>query len=705
DQFKNYSQLLQACGPRSAMGEFIWQLRRRAGVISLFWDWGHGSDKRQFRRRLYRSTVDRLRALLPSVLDRVNFEYQYWHDISACPNDLAILAVSLLLESCPKDKRKTVEEKLNGMDNQDLFERCREFLTEHDYLIFFDMMDTQKGLESWDLIKQHLLCESTRATIVVLTRSKRVATYCVDGEECRALNLINVMKGFCGKHESSHKLLLGRTDEDKLLQGQMKEFPLVTFVWGIAGVGKSAIVSFFYDLVAFKYDMCGWVDVPHPFNLRDLCRSLLLDFYSDDVYAKETALIGMMEGQDPIQGCRKVLSENKCLLVIDGLQSTHDWDLIKSTLLFGPVSGSSTIVITREESIATYCADRKQDIINVKGLETGKALYLFRKITIDGKQLPSQAETISKLIVSKCGGIPEVIVAIGKYTREYIRDKKFLESINADFMGCLETNSVFPSLTSLFCWMQSYFDACSDELKPCIFYMAVFPADQSIRKSRLLRRWIAEGYSSGGGGTEEEKVEKLMSELMKLSILYQEQQKSTMIKSHCKVNGFFREYIKSRPMEDNLVFELEGNCSPSSQLTGQHLTISSSWDRDEIVFKSMDLSRLRSLTVFGEWRSFLICDKMKLLRVLDLEGTSSASDGTGSVTDEDLEKIVKQFPRLKFMSLRRCVLITYLPDALGSMRQLETLDVRHTSIVELPPAIITKLHKLQYIRAGNTIIT
>ncbi|XBI05448.1 hypothetical protein VPH35_133611 [Triticum aestivum] len=407
----------------------------------------------------------------------------------------------------------------------------------------------------------------------------------------------------------------------------------------------------------------------------------------------------MMEGQDPIQGCREILCENGWSLVIDGLRSIHDWDLIKSTLLSWPVSRSSTIVITREESIATYCTDAEDCILNVKGLEADDAIFLFRKITLDEKQLPSQAETISRLIMSKCGGLPEVIVAIGKYARKHIRNEMFLESTNAGFMGCLETSSVLPSLTSLFCWMQSYFDACSDELKPCIFYMSVFPADQSIRRNRLLRRWIADGYSSGGGGTAEEKVEKLMSELMKLSILYQEQQKSTMIRSYFKVNGFFREYIKSRPMEDNLVFALEGDCSPSSQLTGQHLTISSNWDRDDIVFKGLDLSRLRSLTVFGEWRSFLVCDKMKLLRVLDLEGTSSTSDGTASVTDEDLEKIVKEFPRLKFMSLRGCVHITRLPDSLGSMRQLETLDVRHTSIVELSPAIVTKLHKLQYIRA------
>uniref|UniRef100_A0ACD6AUV5 Uncharacterized protein n=1 Tax=Avena sativa TaxID=4498 RepID=A0ACD6AUV5_AVESA len=111
----------------------------------------------------------------------------------------------------------------------------------------------------------------------------------------------------------------------------------------------------------------------------------------------------------------------------------------------------------------------------------------------------------------------------------------------------------------------------------------------------------------------------------------------------------------------------------------------------------MDLSRLRSLTVFGDWRSFFISSNanMRLLRVLDLEDTSGVRDG-------DIEKIGIHLPRLKFLSLRGCREVTRLPNSLGDMRQLQTLDIKNTSIVIIPPAII-KLQKLQYIRAGNTI--
>jgi hypothetical protein len=313
-------------------------------------------------------------------------------------------------------------------------------------------------------------------------------------------------------------------------------------------------------------------------------------------------------------------------------------------------------------------------------------------------RLITREKELSNIILTKCGGHLKVIAAIREYCQKEQETETALKAINDNFMGMLEKHERFHSLRGLFFWMQTYFDACPDSLKPCIFYLPIFPSDHGFRQRRLLRRWIAEGYSrdKSTGSTAEEDGEMLYSKLVDLSII---QRKSPTSSSTSRkkvgiyqVNGFFREYIVSRPMEDNLVFALEGHCKPNSEHAGKHLTILQTWDRDEIVFKSIDLSRLRSLTVFGKWEPFLISDKMRLLRVLDLEDTSG-------VTDYDLVQIGKAVPRLKFLSLRYCEKITYLPDSLGDMKQLQTLDVRGTQIVKLPNALI-KLENLQYVRAG-----
>jgi hypothetical protein len=96
-------------------------------------------------------------------------------------------------------------------------------------------------------------------------------------------------------------------------------------------------------------------------------------------------------------------------------------------------------------------------------------------ILVSGEGLMNLEEKeISTLIMVKCGGIPKVITILGEklspnpslYQLKYIND---------DFMVKLENNQEFYSLNGLFLWMHWYADACPDLLKPCIFYLPVFP--------------------------------------------------------------------------------------------------------------------------------------------------------------------------------------------------------------------------------------
>ncbi|KAM0827938.1 hypothetical protein ACQ4PT_067870 [Festuca glaucescens] len=697
---------MKVSGRRSDMGELKYQIRR-GGVTAVV---DYGRSKSTFVKRLYQSIMHK-----DEDFDGVKFGTHRWVHV-VDPFDLTDFSRRLFMDLSPYKvydidddfntllfklsskyhyhTKKYVEEVLK-MGDLDLIEGCRRFLCKEDCLIIIDGLLHKSD---WYRIKSTFLSKLTKgSSIVVIARNGRVATDCVDHED-RVL-----------ESELGH-VVVSRKEE---AHGWLKSFkpvrhgdfilpcinPGLWSVWGIAGVGKSALVrNEYYDqMVSYRlpFQMYSWVDVPDPFNLMDFSRRLLLDFHSDNLQAKETAILGIIEGQDPIQGCRKFMSEYKCLVVIDGLRSQDDWDLIKAALLSGPTRGS-VVVVTNEASVARHCADQEERVINVKCLESDEALRLWQQeITSMGEQLTHDEMELSKLILAKCGGLPKIITALGEYFKldhPYLSKYNNFKSINDDFMSNIENNPRFHSLRGLFSWMQSYFEACKDSLKPCIFYLSVFSAEDNIKRRRLLRRWIAEGYSRDtSSGTALENGERLFSELVKLSIIQQ-----TSSKSMCQVNGFFHQYIISRPMEDNLVFALEGSCSTNSQRAGQHLTIRSSWDRDKIVFESIDFSRLRSLTVFGEWMSFFISTNinMRLLRVLDLEDTSG-------LTNDDLEQIGKLLPRLKFLSLRGCIEVTRLPDSVGDLRQLQTLDARHTSIVILPHAII-KLQKLQYLRVGTS---
>ncbi|XP_024318717.1 uncharacterized protein LOC100829248 isoform X2 [Brachypodium distachyon] len=615
------------------------------------------------------------------------------------PFDLTDFSWQLLLDFYtrkPRIKEKIVNSLYKGQ--QDPIQACCRVLRRRKCLVVIDGLQFRGD---WDKIRDTFFPpddQPIKGCVVVITKDNSLARHCVAADDrvlgverlrvFRRLPLTELRR----PQVSFLYHLVGRDKESEWLRCLQ---PGVYSLWGVAGVGKSALVR---DYCLRNQNLRQiWVDVPDPFDLTEFSRRLLVGYHSHDLRTPEIAAVAIIEGQDTVHGCRQILREITCLLIIDGLRSKDDWDLIRASFL-SEHNDHTMIVISNEASVATHCASRDEcRVFNVKGLKATHSLHLFRQIAWDaGKdQLTTEEREFSEAILAKCGGLPKVIVAIGEYASERIASLFYFQAltrlsteIHHDFMGKLEMDSRFHSLRGLFCWMQSYFDACSDELKPCIFYLLVF---LNIRRRRMLRRWIAEGYSA------EDNAEMLFDQFVDLSII-QKQETPSSGRNMYQVNGFFLEYIKSRPMEDNLVFVLEEHyCSPNTQHTIQHLAIMSSWDRDQIVFESMDLTRLRSLTMFGEWMSFFISadTKMRLLRVLDLENTTSG------VTDDDLEQILKLLRRLKFLSLRGCRDINRLPDSLGCLRQLQTLDVRHTKIRMLPRAII-KLVKLQYLRAGTT---
>lgn len=151
-------------------------------------------DRSKFMSQLANDTLNKL-----SVLNGVKFEYSYrnirTHGFAGQKNIMVVtMATDILVRSYPKDDQDDVFEELMGMKHEDVTEMCRKFLTDNDYLLFIDEMESH---EEWDLIKRQLLCESTRACIVVLTKDNNVATYCVDHKEYRLLNLRDLMIKVC----------------------------------------------------------------------------------------------------------------------------------------------------------------------------------------------------------------------------------------------------------------------------------------------------------------------------------------------------------------------------------------------------------------------------------------------------------------------------------------------------------------------------
>ncbi|TVT98708.1 hypothetical protein EJB05_55937, partial [Eragrostis curvula] len=512
---------------------------------------------------------------------------------------------------------------------------------------------------------------------------------------------VNWMEKFrlYGRHAEAKKL------EERIASARLSMEPRVVSVWGLPGVGKSALVrTVYYNLVVMKplFDRFAWVNVScmdkgfvlnskdKELDIEEFCRNLYFDFCPT----------GSKVAEDCFQQCVLQLSGSRCLIVIDSLESEIQWDSIKVSL--------TASMLGRNESVARHCALKEEDLLHVDGLEADAVRDLFINVNkvIGEGTFSSHGEMTEEAegIINKCGRLPAVVIAL----RSYLAGKQDIlgemKRLKANFMQVLEINPELGGLRDVLTQMHNSYNDCPQVHKKCTFYLSNFPESTIIRRRRLVRRWIAEGYSKGSDSSSMvDYAEKLFQKLADLGITEQPPQTITTVTrdtrmTSCRVISLFLEYIMSREKDEKIFVPLEvsvlkGECNINTERVGQHLVIQSSWKREEIVLENMDLSRLRSLTVFGEWRPCFMSGRMRVLRVLDLEGASN-------VKDEDLKQIGEFLPRLKFLSLRGCKNITCLPASIGDLGQLQTLDIRDTRIVNLPKSII-KSRKLQYIRAGT----
>ncbi|CAM0958626.1 unnamed protein product [Alopecurus aequalis] len=490
-----------------------------------------------------------------------------------------------------------------------------------------------------------------------------------------------------------------------LVKSQGTEQFQVISVWGMGGLGKTTIVKdIYHNKLSGIFEKRACVTVMRPFSLVELLRSLVMQLDREPSDKKGVmALMGstkktflLMPPADLIEELARLLGNKRCLIILDDVSSIAEWDMIIP--IFRQMENTSRIIVTtREEDIAKHCSKQRENVYNLKGLESKDARELFAKKvfkeSIDlHKEYPELVEQ-AELILRKCNRLPLAIVTIGGFLASQSKTALEWRKLNDHISAELEMNPELGIIRTVL--MRSY-DGLPYHLKSCFLYMPIFPEDCRVGRGRLVRRWAAEGYPREvRGKSGEEIADVYFLELISRSMILPSQRSiySTKGMDSCQVHDLMRDIGISKSIEENLVFTLEEGCSSNRQSTMRHLAINGNWKGDRSEFESIvDMSHVRSLTVFGEWKPFFISDKMSLLRVLDLEDTAG-------LYDRHLKHIGKLL-HLRYLSLRGCNnKIHHLPDSLGNLRELQTLDVRGTKIIKLPKSIIN-LQKLCNLRAG-----
>lgn len=176
--------------------------------------------------------------------------------------------------------------------------------------------------------------------------------------------------------------LVGREKEmDWIFSNICSNNGVTISICGMIGIGKTALVQSVYlceDVINF-FTHRAWITMSNSLNKVELLREVLQQFKSDHpgLYSRKPLHEMRLELIDFYE---KNLHNQpfRCLIVLDGLSTTDEWDLVYSSLIMEDYNVALRIILTtRELQVANYCS-KNDYVYNLSRLHEDDANKLFR---------------------------------------------------------------------------------------------------------------------------------------------------------------------------------------------------------------------------------------------------------------------------------------------------------------------------------------
>ncbi|KAM1471294.1 hypothetical protein FF1_041702 [Malus domestica] len=452
---------------------------------------------------------------------------------------------------------------------------------------------------------------------------------------------------------------------------------------GMGGIGKTTCAKEVYnhaDIQTF-FDCHAWVYISQLFRTRDILVSIIKQV---STRTNDTAELG----EDKLEEMLYKLLEGRCyLIVLDDIWSTSAFDSLAKAFPKNH-SGSKLFLTTRKNNVALQAdAQSLPHELRFRSKEDSWKLLCRKAFTESIERMcPPQLEEIGQEIVAKCAGLPLAIVVLGgllSRKRRLSEWQRVLNSIRALLARCPNAVSAILAL--------SYYDL-PYYLKFCFLYLGLFPEDYLFSARKLFRLWIAEGLIPYYDGRMEDLAEEYLNELIDRNMVQAARLSANDRVKHCRLHDLVRDLCisKAKSVEFLYIHLKYGIFSPfpCSDSRARHHAIYSGFSSSPYV----STPNLRSLLFFKveqiECGISLsdVCRRFKLLRVLELE-------------DMKLRRIpsaIGEMIHLKYLGLRHCS-IESLPEEIGWLSNLQTLDILENAKICRVPDVLWKMKSLRHL--------
>ncbi|CAL5090184.1 unnamed protein product [Urochloa decumbens] len=449
----------------------------------------------------------------------------------------------------------------------------------------------------------------------------------------------------------------------ELLHDGAPQLKVVSIV-GFGGIGKTTLANRVYKAIQGQYDHTAFVSVSRFPNFAKILLDMLQQF---GPYKYISSLDDENKG---ISLILELLQDKRYLIVIDDIWAVEAWNIIKCCLIDNS-RGSRVITTTRTEDTAKECCSTLHGYVyKIQPLnDADSRRLLYRRIFHAEEACPEQLKYISSEILKKCGGLPLAILTVGSIlaTHQEACSMEIWDKIINSFGFQLERS---PALE----WMRHVFDLgyndLSLNLKTCMLYLGVFPEDCKILKNSLLRRWIAEGFITGGHGDfqAEEIAEFNINELINRNMIQIDEFDDCGEVFSVRVHDLLLEYILLKSTEQNFITTINDKHSTKGSFEVRRLSLHVRNSENCDVLASMALTQARSFNLWGPAQWLPSLKKFRLLRVLHLDIFGSKD------RRYDMPSVISLF-QLRYLRTRGVSCKKLMRTQLRNLEQLRTLEV------------------------------
>ena len=492
----------------------------------------------------------------------------------------------------------------------------------------------------------------------------------------------------------------------QLLKQKQGELDTVIAVTGAAGSGKTVLAKRVFDMKIAKrhFNFHAWVNVSGEFEARDFLVYILKQL-------SQPRLEENLQDNELELRLKQFSKENRCLIVIDDVQTTYD--LRKLLVVLKCIVGQSRLIlITCNQDVARF-ANGQRNPIWLRSLTDEESWSLFFKAARIEEDSFNTLESINfvKDILRKCDGSPWAIHILGGLlsTRDPSKWHILIEQWST--MDLRELPTVMPAVQGLSTedkqelsrvihpaaqeniFALGYQDL-SSRVRYCFLYFGLFPRGSEIPIRKLFEHWLVEGLTiplPDEQMSPEDVAKEYVKQLVSRNLIEVVERKFDSSPSKCRMPGCIWDVV--HPEAEKLRhFHVHPNTADTSAGPIRRL-VENAGIGDHL---SLDphIQSLRSFVSFNTRRGDFPNQEIGMF----LHNVSKR--GFGLLMLLDLEHVCRpvldtigKFFHLKYLSLRWTSLNS-LPMWVGNLPYLEILDVKHTNITS-PPISFWNAKRLQ----------